>query len=74
MKKTYYTEELLERDLGEFEDRYGWTSAAFYEVYSGERPELARVSSHDCIVWASLYGALCRLRGASPQAALQAAG
>ena len=74
MDKIYYTAEMLETDLGAYEERYGRSSADFYREYS-EGSDLVGVLPFDRVVWADLYRALCRVRGAViPQAELQPAG
>jgi hypothetical protein len=55
--KIYYTAEMIETDLGAYEDRYGLSSAEFYREYS-EGSDLSQVMAFDRVVWADLYRAL----------------
>lgn len=73
MEKRYYTAEMLEADLAVFEQRYGMPSQDFYRAHTHQNGRSADVPAFDRVVWADLYRALCRLRGANP-VALQPAG
>lgn len=73
MEKRYYTAETLEAELREFEQRFGLSSADFYELYVHNDPP-ASVPGHDRFVWTDLYREVCRMRGRlTDRAALQPA-
>lgn len=73
MERAYYNAETLEGELAEFECRYGMPSADFFEAHlAGSDPD--EVDVFDRVVWADLYGVVCRLRereAMTDQSALQ---
>jgi hypothetical protein len=62
MERTFYDASSLEHVLGGFEERYGLTSAAFYEAHLADAP-LEHISGFHRHTWASFYRNVLRLRG-----------
>lgn len=66
MKKSFYSVESLEAQIGEFERRYGVASEDFYSDYLADRvPD--SVARFDQSVWADAYEELGRLTGSTEE-------
>jgi hypothetical protein len=68
MEKRYYSIESLERELSDYEARFGIMTTDLICAYrAGERPE--GVPSFDAMVWADAFAEVERLRSRQPQPA-----